>query len=195
MTDRYLIAGLGNPGREYRDNRHNVGFHVIDHFAERYGLAFSKMQNDAFVASGTAAGRRVILAKPQTYMNRSGGPVSALQRFYKLPVEHILVIYDDLDLPTGTIRLRPEGGSGGHNGMKDVITRLNSREFPRLRVGIGRPPGRMEPTDYVLQSFSDDEQIVIAEAVGQAADAIETWLRDGVTLAMSRHNGPTDSDE
>jgi PTH1 family peptidyl-tRNA hydrolase len=195
MGDMFLIAGLGNPGRKYRDNRHNVGFHVVDHFAERHGLDFSRMQNDAFVASGTAAGRRVILAKPQTYMNRSGGPVSALQRFYKLPVEHVLIVYDDLDLPTGTIRVRPSGGSGGHNGMKDIIARLGSNEFPRVRVGIGRPPGRMEPTDYVLQNFGDDERIIMAEAVDHAADAIETWLRDGVTLAMSRHNGPIEIGE
>lgn len=187
---KYLIVGLGNPGREYRHNRHNIGFQVVDHLAERYGLALTRLQNGAFVTTGAIAGRPVVLAKPQQYMNRSGTPVSALVKFYKVPLGQLLIVYDDLDLPTGAIRLRPLGGSGGHKGMKNIIERLGSEEFARLRIGIGRPPGRMEPADYVLQDFGPDEQPVIHETLDRAANAIETWLRDGIDLAMSRHNGP-----
>lgn len=195
MDDRYLIVGLGNPGREYANNRHNAGFMVVEAFAKRHGLDFSRMQYDAFVATGRAAGRSVILAKPQKYMNLSGRPVGALRSFYKLPLENILVAYDDLDLPTGTIRLRPSGGAGGHNGMKDILRHLGSEAFARLRVGIGRPPGRMDSAAYVLQDFGAEERIVIDAACDRAADAIETWLRDGITLAMSRHNGPSEHED
>src|SRR5438067_1919000 len=140
MTDRYLIVGLGNPGREYKKNRHNVGFQILDHFAARHRLEFTRQQSNAFIASGTAGGASVILAKPQTMMNRSGSSVAPLQKFYKIPLENLIVIFDDLDLPIGTIRVKPEGGAGGQNGMKDIIARLGTKEFPRMRVGIGRPP-------------------------------------------------------
>ncbi len=190
MGDKFLIVGLGNPGREYAANRHNVGFHAVDHLAARHNLSFSRMQDGAMTVSGRIAGQSVILAKPQQYMNRSGTAVGALSKFYKIPPENVLVIFDDLDLPTGTVRLRPSGGSGGQNGMKHIIQRLGTQDFPRVRIGIGRPPGRMQPADYVLQDFGADEKILIAEALDRAADAVETWLRDGVELAMSRHNGP-----
>jgi PTH1 family peptidyl-tRNA hydrolase len=190
MSDKYLIVGLGNPGREYRDNRHNVGFQVIDHLAARHGIAFSRMQNGALVAAGSLAGRPCVLAKPQGYMNRSGTPVAALLRFYKVPLDRLLVVFDDLDLPVGTLRIRPEGGSGGQNGMRHIIACLGSQEFARLRVGIDRPPGRMDPAAYVLQDFGADQLPLIREGYDRVADAIETWLRDGVELAMSRHNGP-----
>ncbi len=186
-----MIVGLGNPGREYADNRHNVGFQVIDHLAERHSLSFTRQQSKAFVATGSIGGQPVLLVKPQSYMNLSGEPVGALARFYKIPLEDILVVFDDLDLPVGTLRMRPDGGSGGQNGMKSIIRHLKSQEFARLRVGIGRPPGRMKPEDYVLQDFKGEQLPVIQETYDRAADAIETWLRDGVTLAMSRHNGPT----
>ena len=190
MSDRYLIAGLGNPGRQYKQNRHNVGFHVVDHLAARHGLTFSRLQDGAFVTSGTIAGRSVVLAKPQRYMNVSGRPVVALLRFYQIAPERLMVIYDDLDLPVGTIRLRPEGGSGGHNGMKSIIQQLGTQGFPRLRVGIDRPPGRMDPAAYVLQDFSAQQLPIVHEALDRAADAIELWLREGIELAMSRCNGP-----
>jgi PTH1 family peptidyl-tRNA hydrolase len=190
MSERYLIVGLGNPGREYRRNRHNVGFQIVDHFAARYHMEFSRQQSNAFIATGNAAGRSVILAKPQTFMNRSGSSVAALQKFYKIDLERLLVIYDDIDLPVGTLRLKPEGGSGGQNGMKDIIARLGSQAFPRLRIGIGRPQGRIDPAAYVLQDFSPDEQTVIGVTYERASDALETWLRDGIELAMSRHNAP-----
>ncbi|HEC21296.1 MAG TPA: aminoacyl-tRNA hydrolase [Chloroflexi bacterium] len=192
MSKHTLIVGLGNPGREYRNNRHNVGFQVLDHLAERHGLAFTRQQADALIATGQIAGRAVILAKPQTFMNNSGGPVASLQRFYKIDLPQLLVVFDDLDLPPGTIRMRPSGGSSGQKGMKSIIERLGSEGFPRLRIGIGRPPGRMDPAAYVLQDFSEEERAIMQEVYERAADAIETWLTDGIELAMSRYNGPLD---
>lgn len=193
MAERALIVGLGNPGREYAKNRHNVGFQVIDHLAARHGLAFSRLQNGAAVTSGTIAGRPVVLAKPQKYMNLSGIAVAALQKFYKVTPLDMLIISDDLDLPVGTIRLRPSGSSGGQNGIRNIIERLGTNEFPRLRVGIGRPPGRMGAAAYVLQDFSAEDLAIIESVRDRAADAVQTWLSDGITLAMSRHNAPTPS--
>src|SRR5574341_1383791 len=192
MPEKYLIVGLGNPGRRYAKNRHNVGFQVIEHLAARHGLKASRRQNNALLSTGTIAGRSAILARPQLYMNRSGGPVAALVKFYKVAAENLLVVFDDLDLPTGTLRLRPSGGSGGQNGMKDIIARLGHENFPRLRVGIGRPPGRMDAVNYVLQSFGQEERAIMAQIYDRAADAIETWLVEGITLAMSRHNAPAE---
>lgn len=191
MLEKYLIIGLGNPGREYASNRHNVGFQVVDRLAARHGMAFKKLQSKAFVTSGKITGCSVILAKPQAFMNLSGGPVASLAKFYKMTLDHLLVIADDIDLPVGTIRMRPSGGSGGQNGMKNIIERLGSEEFPRLRIGIGRPPGRMEPAAYVLQDFDREQLQVVVDAYARAADAVELWLTDGIELAMSRFNGPT----
>ncbi len=190
MPDMYLIVGLGNPGRQYRGNRHNVGFRCLDVLAEAHGLSFGRYLHQAITADGTIAGRRVLLAKPQTFMNLSGISVAAMIRFYKIPLERLLVIGDDLDLPTGTLRMRKKGGSGGHRGLQDIIDRLGSEEFPRLRIGIGRPPGRMDAADYVLQDFTADELQIIDVALRRAADAVECWLTDGIELAMSRYNGP-----
>ncbi|MGH2536360.1 MAG: aminoacyl-tRNA hydrolase [Candidatus Promineifilaceae bacterium] len=192
--ERYLLAGLGNPGRAYREQRHNIGFMALDWLAERSGIAFSRLQGQALVATGEIAGRSVILAKPQTYMNQSGRAISALMRFYKLELEYLLVIYDEIDLPFGTLRLRDQGGSGGHNGMKSVIQHLGPN-FARLRLGVGRPPGRMEAVDYVLQEFGRDEQRELGDILERAGAAVETFLRSGVVLAMSRHNGPPAAQE
>jgi peptidyl-tRNA hydrolase, PTH1 family len=194
MSERLLVVGLGNPGREYKKNRHNVGFQTVDHLAARHGLEFSRQQSNAIIASGNIGGRAVTLAKPMTFMNRSGGPVSALMRFYKIEPEQLLVIVDDLDLPVGTVRLKPEGGSGGQNGIKDIIARLTTQSFPRMRIGIGRPPGKMDSAAYVLQDFSADQQSIIEVTYERASDAIETWLRDGIVLAMSRHNAPAEQE-
>ncbi|RMG89595.1 MAG: aminoacyl-tRNA hydrolase [Chloroflexi bacterium] len=187
QSDKFLIVGLGNPGKEYRNNRHNVGFMVVDHLAQRHGISLGKVQNRAIIGNGRIAGRAVILAKPQTYMNRSGDAVGPLARYYKIPPNNVLVIYDELDLPFGTIRLRAKGGAGGHNGMKSVIQHLGE-QFPRLRLGIGRPPGRMPPAAYVLQDFGRDEVEWLPQILDEAVAAIETWLADGIELAMSRHN-------
>ncbi len=185
---RYLVAGLGNPGRKYADNRHNVGFRCVERFAFLHGLSFDRRQRRARVALGTIMQRSVVLAKPQTYMNKSGYAVASLVNFYRVPVERTLVVYDDLDLPLGTTRLRPSGGTGGHRGMRSIVTQLGSRDFPRLRIGIGRPPGRMDPADYVLQDFSADEEPLVDEALKQAAAAIEAWLVEGIDEAMTRYN-------
>lgn len=187
-TPIYLIAGLGNPGPEYADNRHNVGFRCLDRLAETHRLAFRRRQKRARVASGRIRGHRVVLAKPQTFMNKSGTSVARLAHFYKVDLERLLVVYDDLDLPPGTIRLRPSGGSGGHRGVRSIIRQLGSQDFPRLRIGIGRPPGRMDPADYVLQDVSGDEAILLDRVLDRAVDAIEIWLDEGIRQAMDEHN-------
>jgi len=187
--ESYLIAGLGNPGPKYAANRHNVGFRCVERLAVDLGLAFDKQQEQAQVAMGTCYGRRVILAKPQTFMNESGRAVVPLSRFYKVHLERLMVIYDDLDLPLGTVRLRPEGGSGGHKGMRSIIEHLGTRSFSRLRIGIGRPPGRMDPAAYVLQDFSAEEELLLEETLARAVFAVEAWLREGIEEAMGRYNG------
>jgi PTH1 family peptidyl-tRNA hydrolase len=182
-----LIVGLGNPGRKYANNRHNVGFQCLDRLAEAWGLSFSRRKHKALLAQGETAGLKVILAKPQTFMNLSGEAVERLARFYKVPPKDILVIYDDLDLPVGKIRLRPEGGSGGHKGMKSIIEHLGTNGFCRLRVGIGRPP-HGDPVDYVLGDFAPDERIAIDEARERAVSAVELWLAEGIVVAMNKYN-------
>lgn len=184
----YLIVGLGNPGREYADTRHNVGFQIVGRLAEKHALSFSRKQMEALVASGHIAGARVVLAKPQTWMNESGRAVAPLMRFYKVERDHLLVVYDDLDLPLGALRLRAEGGSGGHKGMKSVIEKLGAQDFPRLRVGIGRPPGRMDPVDYVLQPFGREEMEIVTLTCLRAVEAIETFIQHGIVEAMNRFN-------
>mgnify|MGYP001268533775 CR=1 FL=1 len=193
MADWYLIVGLGNPGREYENTRHNVGFGVLDELARRYGLAFGKKERKAVVATGVILGKKVILAKPQTFMNLSGEAVRALADFYKVEIERILIVSDDLDIPLGTLRLRKEGSAGGQRGLKSIIQHLGTQSFNRLRFGIGRPPGKMAPKDYVLQVFRGDDAILTAEVTDHAADAVETWLTVGIELAMSRHNGSTET--
>jgi PTH1 family peptidyl-tRNA hydrolase len=188
-----MIVGLGNPGPEYARNRHNVGFQVIDLFAGRHGLVFDKFQKQARVALGRVAltngwAGRVLLAKPMTFMNLSGEAVAALAAFYKIAPVDILVISDDLDLPAGKLRLRAEGGAGGQKGIKSTIQHLHTEAFPRLRIGIGRPPGQMDAADYVLQNFSAAEEQEMAFLRPKAADAIEAWLAQGIAAAMNLFN-------
>lgn len=185
---KVLLVGLGNPGTEHRQNRHNVGFMAIDRLASRHAVRLSTVQNKAVIGDGRVVGHRVILAKPQTYMNRSGDAVGPLARYYRIPPENVLVIYDDIDLAPGTIRLREKGGSGGHNGMKSIIRHLG-QDFPRLRLGIGRPPGKMPPAAYVLQDFGSDEEDLVDVMLDKAVEVVETFLEEGVDKAMSRHNG------
>jgi len=191
---RYLIVGLGNPGRKYARNRHNVGFRCVDYLASAHDLPLNRRQKQASIALGPILQHPVVLAKPRTFMNRSGGPVAALVHFYRVPLDRLLVVYDDLDLPPGTTRLRPSGGSGGHRGMRSIIDQLGSREFPRLRVGIGRPPGRMDPSDYVLQNLSEEEEIVLTRTLERAGAAIEAWLSEGIDEAMARYNRAVDDE-
>jgi len=185
----FLIVGLGNPGREYRETRHNAGFMVVDRLCSDSGIRLSRLQSRALVGTGTWDGRKVVLAKPQTYMNLSGQCVTSLLRFYKTPLEQLLVIHDDLDLPVGTLRMRPGGGSAGQRGLASIIQQLGTPDFPRLRVGIGRPPGQMDPADYVLERFVAAERELITMVLDRALDAVRDFLQYGLDHAMNNYNG------
>lgn len=184
---RHLVVGLGNPGPAHAGNRHNVGFMVVDQLAERHEIELNRVRQKSIIGSGHAGEISLLLAKPQTFMNRSGDAVSSLIRYFKIPLAKVLVVYDEIDLPTGTLRLREKGGSGGHNGMKSVIGHLGN-EFSRMRLGVGRPPGAMDPAKYVLNDFGEAELPLIAEMIDAAVSVIETFLFEGIDLAMTRHN-------
>jgi PTH1 family peptidyl-tRNA hydrolase len=186
-----LIVGLGNPGREYKDTRHNLGFMLVDRLTVRLNARGMKVQSKAIVITTQYEDCKVILAKPQTFMNLSGQAVQGLLRFYKLPVENMLVVEDDLDLPFCAIRIRPGGGPGGQRGMGSIIKQLGTENFPRLRIGIDRPPGRMDPAAYVLQEFSQKELLAVSETLDRAADAALTFVTEGLNAAMNKFNGGT----
>jgi len=184
-----LIVGLGNPGPEYVSNRHNVGFQTLDLLAARHGLRFDQRQHHARLTRGQIAGHPVLLAKPLTYMNLSGRAVSAVVSRRKVDVSRLLVVLDDLDLALGVLRLRPSGGHGGQKGLRSIIQSLGTNDFARLRMGIGRPPGRMDPAAYVLRDFTRAEEPEAAVMRERAAGAIEAWLLEGIDKAMNRFNG------
>ncbi len=184
----FLIVGLGNPGREYRNNRHNIGFMVLDQLAGKLDTSFSKMKMNALMTAVRYKGYRIILLKPQTYMNLSGKAVSSFVRFYKLPLENLLAVYDDVDLPFQTLRMRPDGGDAGQKGVRSIIQELGTKDFPRLRVGINRPPGRMSVSSYVLLNFSDQEVEPLPFLLDQAADAILSFVDLGLNQAMTTYN-------
>jgi len=185
----FLIVGLGNPGRKYEKNRHNVGFMLLNRLSIKLGESFGKVEMKALVCKATYQAERIILVKPQTYMNNSGIAVGSLARFYQVPLENLLVIYDDVDLPLGVLRLRPFGGSGGQKGMESIIQRLGTEEFPRMRIGTGRPPGRMEAADYVLQDFPDQEIDLLNNALDRGVEAVLTFVQDGLDKSMNLFNG------
>jgi PTH1 family peptidyl-tRNA hydrolase len=191
-----MVVGLGNPGREYAGHRHNIGFRVVDALARAHGVAFARRKGakarvaEARRPEDRASDRLILFVKPQTFMNLSGQAVVRLSRAHAIPPERILVVYDDLDLPLGRLRLRPEGGSGGHKGMRSIIDALGTQAFPRLRVGIDRPPTGVDPTEYVLRPFFREEQVLVAEVVERAAAAVECWLEEGILAAMDRFNRP-----
>jgi PTH1 family peptidyl-tRNA hydrolase len=187
--DTFLLAGLGNPGREYRDNRHNAGFMTIDRLGARLNAGGLKLQSKALVASGVYQDRKLILAKPQTYMNLSGQSVQGLLSFYKIPLTNLMVISDDIDLPFGTVRIRASGGAGGQRGMGSIIEQLGSRDFPRLRIGIGRPPGRMDAAAYVLQDFSKEDLKLLPDILSHAEQAVLEFVVNGLDAAMNKFNG------
>jgi len=189
MAQRFTIVGLGNPGPKYEKTRHNIGFWVIDELARRWNGENFKSERRALVSDVIIRGKRALLIKPQTYMNASGEAVRGLVDFYRVPVENVIVAYDELDLPLGTLRLRLKGSAGGQKGMKSVISHLNTPEVNRVRIGISRPPGRMDAAAYVLKPFAGDDAITARIAVDRAADAIETWLVEGIEKAMTKHNG------
>ena len=206
MSTIKLIVGLGNPGPRYLYNRHNIGFQCVDLYAQRHNIEMSRMQNNARIGDGWVQKRtsvldalsgglpqvqrqKVLLVKPLTYMNLSGEAVGALVRYYDVPLTEVMVIHDDLDLAPGTLRLRPGGGSGGQNGIKSLIQHLGAQEFARLGVGIGRPPGRMAPADYVLQNFSkDEEENLFGPLRHEVLDALDCWIFQGMDAAMNQFN-------
>lgn len=186
--ERHLVVGLGNPGPKYAATRHNVGFLVLDLLAERVGGRFKAHKSRSDVLEGRLAGLPVVLAKPRSYMNESGGPLVATARFYKVPVERITVVHDELDLPYGALRIKRGGGDGGHNGLRSASSALGSKEYARVRFGIGRPPGRQDPADYVLREFAAAERKDLGYLVDRAADAVETLLADGLETAQNTFN-------
>ena len=184
----YLIAGLGNPGREHRNNRHNVGYMLLDRLAEQLGEQFTRVESKSLVTKTDFEGNRLVLAKPQTFMNDSGQAVGSLLRYYKIPFENLMVVNDDVDLDLGTLRIRKSGGSAGQKGLASIIDRLGTQEFPRMRLGIGRPPGRMDAAAYVLRDFSKVELPLLDEVLSYGVDAVLMFVSQGVEAAMNRYN-------
>lgn len=189
----WLVVGLGNPGTPYAGTRHNVGQMVVDELARRASAAFKSHKTNARVAEGRIApgGPRLVLAKPNTYMNVSGGPVAQLVRFYSLEPDRLIVVHDELDIPFDTIKLKSGGGHGGHNGVRDIASALRSPEFARVRVGVGRPPGRTEAADHVLSPFTAAERSVLPSLISDAADAVELVTTDGLLAAQQRYHSPS----
>ena len=183
-----LLVGLGNPGSEYSRNRHNMGFLCLNHFAKSHKLAFSQRQSKARVAKGEVGGEPVILVKPTTYMNASGVAVTSLVRQWKIPQSDILIIHDDMDLPLGKIRLKPKGSAAGHHGIESIIASLGSQDFPRLRVGIGRPGDTGGTIDYVLGDFLPSERDLVEEVIARVSKAIDCFIAEGLEKAMSKFN-------
>lgn len=188
-SSTYLLVGLGNPGREYRDTRHNVGFQAVDRLCASFGIKLTRLQSKALIGTGLWEGRKIVLAKPQTFMNLSGQAIASLLRFYKIPLSQLLVFHDDIDLPVGTVRIRPGGGSAGQRGLASTIQQLGTQDFPRLRIGVGRPPGQMQAADYVLQNFMPADQELITVVLDRAVEAARTFVRDGLDKAMNLYNG------
>lgn len=188
----WLVVGLGNPGAQYAGNRHNVGQMVLDELAGRLGVPFKSHKTPSRVAEGflRPGGPKLVLAKPNSYMNTSGGPVSALAKFYDVPAERLIVVHDELDLPFDTVRLKQGGGHGGHNGLRDISKALGA-DYLRVRVGIGRPPGRQDPADFVLKDFSGTERQSLPNLLADAADAVEAIADDGLLAAQQRFHAPS----
>ncbi len=184
-----LIVGLGNPGLAYRHNRHNVGFMVADALADKLEIPLKRVKFKAQIGNGKLEDIPIIIAKPLTFMNNSGEAVAPLVRYFKVPLERLLVIHDDMDLPLGTLRMRPSGGSAGHNGMLSIFDKLGTNAIPRLRVGIGRPPGRMDPADYVLQDFPKSDEELLKMVIAQACEAALAFITTGLEKAMNTYNG------
>lgn len=195
MTDTWLIVGLGNPGAEYKGNRHNVGQMVLDELAGRMGGKFKTHKARAQVLEGRLGlgGPRVVLSKPMSYMNVSGGPVAGLANFYGIDPDHVVAVHDEIDIPFNTLKLKCGGGEGGHNGLRDMSKALATKDYLRVRVGVGRPPGRMETADYVLRDFGTAERKDLPFLLDEAADAVELLVREGLTAAQQKFH-PARSD-
>lgn len=185
----YLIAGLGNPGKQYERTRHNMGFDTVDELVDRHRIPGSGIQHKAMYGKGMIAGEKVILAKPLTYMNLSGDSVREFINYYKIdPETELIVIYDDIDLEPGQIRIRKKGSAGGHNGMKSIIAQLGTQNFYRIKVGVGAKPAGWDLADYVLGRFSTKEREEVDKAIEEAADAVEVILGEGIDAAMNKYN-------
>ena len=184
----YIIAGLGNPTKEYEKTRHNAGFDAIDVLAEKHGIQITERKHKAFCGTGFIGGERVLLAKPQTFMNASGESLREAADFYKIRPEQVIVIYDDISLRVGQLRIRTKGSAGGHNGIKSIIAHLGSQDFPRIKIGVGAKPDRMDLADYVLSRFSQTDRQMMEDAFQDAADAVKFMLADGADAAMNRYN-------
>lgn len=184
----FIIAGLGNPGREYENTRHNIGFLAVNKIATEWNIKISRVNFKSLTGEGIFANRRIILVKPQTYMNNSGNAIQAFVHFYKVDLKNLLIIHDDMDLPFGSLRMRGNGGSAGQRGMASIIKKLGSSDFARLRLGIGRPPGRMDPMDYVLQKFSSKMMVDLDLILTAARKAVETMLLEDIEKAMTQYN-------
>jgi PTH1 family peptidyl-tRNA hydrolase len=188
-----LIVGLGNPGRHYRGNRHNAGYMLIDYLLDAHGASLNKSVSEALVAIVELEHRSVILAKPQTYVNESGRSVASLLRAFDVELTDLLVAFDELDLELGILRMRPSGGSSGHRGMRSIINHLGTQDFPRLRIGIGRPPGRRLAADHVLSNFSKNEKQIVAEVLERAVSCVQQYLEGDIQIAMTACNRSEDS--
>ena len=187
--ERYMIVGLGNPGKKYEKTRHNVGFMSVDELAKTHQIVLSTIKFNALFGEGTIANKRVLLVKPQTYMNNSGSAVRGLADFYQIPPERILIIVDDLDTPLGTLRIRAKGGAAGQNGMRSINQHLGTENIARIRFGISRPPGQMDAAAYVLLPFKAEEEILVIETIDRVGKAALLWLQEGIDMAMNRQNG------
>ncbi|WP_213813716.1 aminoacyl-tRNA hydrolase [Glaciihabitans sp. dw_435] len=192
-SNQWLVVGLGNPGPGYAGNRHNVGQMVLAELADRVSSSFKSHRTNSSIAEGRTGieGPRLILAKPSTFMNVSGGPVAGLMNYYKIDPSHLIVVHDELDIPFDSLRLKFGGGHGGHNGVRDIIAALGTGDFTRVRVGVGRPPGRQPAADYVLKDFSGEERKVLPNLLSDAADAIEQIAREGLSAAQLRWHTST----
>lgn len=190
MDNLFIIIGLGNPGRQYENTHHNVGFDTVDILSGKFGIKIAKLKHKALIGDGLIQGKRVLLVKPQTYMNLSGESVREVVEWYNIPLKNIIIIYDDVDLPLGRIRIRPKGSSGTHNGMKSIIYQLQSDEFPRIRIGIGKPPENWDMADYVLSRFDAEERKIIDQSISKAAEAAVEIINSGIEKAMNMYNGP-----
>lgn len=191
----HVVIGLGNPGPEYRKTRHNVGFWVVDRLADRWSIRLSRRAFLSVTGDGLLVGEKTLLVQPETYMNRSGEAAIQIRDFYRLGLPDFVVIHDDLDLPLGRVRVkRGGGGAGGNRGVASLIASFGSKEFVRIKVGIGRPPGRQDPADFVLQPFTPQEEASILPAVDRAADAVEMWIREGVEKTLAAVNRTVQSE-
>ncbi|MBN2677805.1 MAG: aminoacyl-tRNA hydrolase [Anaerolineaceae bacterium] len=184
----YLFIGLGNPGRDYRYTRHNIGFICIDKLSEILNIKINRVKNKTLYGDGLSNTNKVIIAKPQTYMNLSGKAVTSLVQYYKVPLNQVLIIHDDIDLPLGTIRIRPSGSSGGQKGINSVIQMLGTDQFPRMRIGIDRPPGKMNPETYVLQRFTEKEAEILDEIIDRSCKACLAFMDQGIDQTMNQFN-------